>query len=298
MDKPVNKNENSTNIGQYAALQNDLEALMKHVKDDMDIARITRTLSEMERLHPVQPADAHTSADAGIFTGTILPRAVAEREAFLQTTGCYGNTCNDSAKKRGQRFPKTSAAAIALLVLLIGSSIAVMATRGVFEPIVQWVNGQLIIRTTEDDSVMNNMPAISTIIPQADVTEYGYEGIDAANTVVVLKPNYIPDGYILEEIAQTISSRQTDYSAYYSNGDTNILYSITLWPNGRVEGSQKRIEIIPGYALEFDHNGIHYYVFQNTNWFGAAWTHHNIDYDAAGFESVEEVIKFLENLNY
>jgi len=294
MDRLEIKGEDAEITKQYAALKNELEISMKSVKDDMDVERIKRIVSEMENLCPVQESTDPCADNASAFTNTILPRAIMEREMYIQVTA-YNK--KNVLGKRGQRIPKISAAAIVLVVFLVGSSIAVIAALGVFQPIVQWANGQLIRISTGVDSSNTNTPELSTLLRQSDITQYGYEGIDEANAIVVLKPGYIPDGFTLNMIEQTISSRQADYTIDYVNGDESIVYNISIWPSGRAE-SEMRIEIKPDYSFEFDHNEIHYYVFQNINWFGAMWTHYNIDYNVAGFESEEEVIRFLKNLNF
>jgi len=281
--------DDSAKEERLAALKIELATRMGSIRDEIDVERIDDIVKEMEEIEAtVLSGTSEERWDN--FRNNHFKKTNEERTSFAEICDEGEPVSNFPVRHHSTRLmPKISFATIIALIALCFSSTVILASFGMLDPIIEWA-GQTLNKNYNID---NN--SVGERDSEDDTKEKGYSEIEDAESVLILKPQYLPQGYEMGEIVRVETEHQSMYTIPYINNGNIIKYTLKIRLDGEV-ASSIAIEIVPEYQNEFNFNGIDFYVYQNIDWYGATWNQWNVDYTVYGFDSEGEVLKFIKSL--
>lgn len=186
------------------------------------------------------------------------------------------------------RWRRGLIAAVAMLVLVIGSSITANAMGfDLWEVIAKWTQetfhfgyaGQM------DES---NAPSPDFVHPCASLQE----ALTKRNITTLLVPTWIPDGYTENDVRVTESPIQRLFRANYeSNG---IVISIRI--ADYLDNSPMQIEQSDSLLEIYTSNGIEYHIFQNFDQLKAVWINENYECYISGPLTISEIKEMIDSI--
>ena len=284
MPKIISSGDDIARGERLATLKIELEKSMSSVRDEIDVEKIDAIVKEMETFEPT--AFSTTSKERWEkFKENRFEKAVSEKPSLSEI--CEEKLdSNIPVKHRSTRIlPKISFAAVIAIIILGISSTVLLASIGVLNPIIEWAGQTLNKSYNVDKNDISDFAA----------EDSGYSEIEKAESLLILKPQYLPEGYVMGEIERVETPHQTIYMIPYAYNSSIITYTLKIMHAGEV-ASIIKIEIVPDYQKEINFNGVDFYVYKNTDWYGATWNQWNVDYTVYGFESEDEILKFIDNL--
>lgn len=187
---------------------------------------------------------------------------------------------------------------IIVTTLILNTISTVVAGVNVFEIILKWNENVFI---TNSLSKSNSEELTSNYEEIESYKEFKF--IEDKLNVKLLKLNYIPNEFNLEEITVSEDKNNTTFriSALYPNkiGSRTLVYNAYIAQNLNVnsqiiqEKTQK--DSVVGY-FKCNNIEIPYNIFENTNWYSATWNYNNIVYELYGIESKDELIKIINSI--
>ena len=272
-----------------AALKIELENRMSSIRDEIDVEKIDAIIKEMEAIEPTVLSST-TEERWENFKESRFENTILERANFSEICEEKPMVSDYSGQRRSaKRIPKVSFATVIAIIILTLSSTVILASKGVLSPIIEWA-GQTLNKNYEAGMILNNEHASDFV-----AKESAYIEIEEAESTLILKPQHLPNGYEMGEIEKMETPHQVIYKIQYINNDNIIRYSLKFRKDGQA-ASNTKIETVPDYQNEVNFNGINFYIYENIDWYGATWNHLNVDYNVFGFESEDEVFKFVEQL--
>jgi len=266
-------------------LKTELDRLMETVRDDIDVAKIDEIVAELDLLDPVD-IPYTTEEHLEEFYKYYFPLGLKAREEMAKL--------ENSKKKREYRTVKVWKVGFASFVFLFAlNAVTVLATgENLWNPIVEWVGG------TIQKSYRGNLQNENAEINHADhiISELkDYIDIENEYGVLLLKPQYFPDGYVFDRIDSFETSHKTTFAFFYLNYTSELIYRLSIRKND-TNSYNEIIEVTPEIKTEYVKDGITYYIFENFEIHGTTFDHMGISYFVSGFNSKEEVILFIDNL--
>ena len=278
--------------------------------DEFDVEAIEKTVDEIIAREKLT-IDFDASIALQKFKSERVPMIKEQTTILSELVEAANEDNTDNASEKARKstrpfsfrvFPKVSFAAVLLIVFITASSVVVMATLGVLEPIVKWTSDVLIKSNTSDETtVQTDSPEQSEMSPDYQsgnkLSIFGdYSEIDEEHLRYIQMPTFIPEGYTMYQIAFNESIFNKIYEITFSCGDQRIIYAITFWNDGN-SPYKEMIEIVDNQVSVFQNNGIEYYVFQNNYWYGVTWFNIVADCTVTGFQAEEDVEMFIKGLD-
>ena len=271
-------------------LKKQLGEQMTQIRDERDVEKIEKIMLEIKELQPLVH-DFSPEESLAEFHQIYSPKAEHDRRELenLKKEVTESSLKRENALLAFRRFK--AACVIATTVVCLNFVSIVVAGVNIFEPFIHWTDNIFSKRVTPN---MESPPIINDALDQENIY-HDFESIEDKYDITVFKPQYIPEGYLLEHIEKLSLQSRTHFFASYKNNDKEIVYDFLLLNPTNVdytlmlEKTEENPEI-------YRFSGIDYYILKNTHWFTISWDYMNIEYTASGFETREEVINFVENL--
>lgn len=178
------------------------------------------------------------------------------------------------------------AAVAASLVLVFSLSITANAFsfRDVWDAVVTWAQ-----------ETFSFSMGVEVSEPKPD-SELEYESLQEALQIngidYIHLPNWIPDGYALNDVKVERNPVQESYIALYTCGQELLKISIQFFVDQRPE----QIEMSNDCQEIYQHNGIDYYLFSNHNLSRAVWITESYECIISGPCSFDEIKSMIDSI--
>ncbi len=196
---------------------------------------------------------------------------------------------NAPAKRKGAaRWQRWAAAAAAMLILLLGTSLTAQAFGcDLFEIIAQWTKETFHLGTYGDPGNVDE-PSPDGKNPYASLQD----ALDKHKVAYPLVPTWIPEGYIEESVEIRESPKQRVFTARYNYNDNVLWVRIADYLNGYPMQIEQSEDLIEKYTLE----GVDYYIFKNHEQLRAVWVRERYECYIIGDFDLSEMKKIIDSI--
>ena len=184
---------------------------------------------------------------------------------------------------RVSKFVRVAVAAAAVVALLL-STAAIASALGydVWGRLGGW---------TRDNLHFSVAPS-----PEADIHGDPYrslrDSIENEGVTVPVVPHYLPEGYVLKEVASQNNNNGTTIVAIYAREDNCLYFDYLVHPDTPNLLCPKDIDDPVIYSRE----GIDHYVMTNEGKYRAIWRNGSVICDLSGFENEEELQEVIDSV--
>ena len=183
------------------------------------------------------------------------------------------------------RFPRwlrsLTAAAVVLVILLLGSVTAKAFGFNIWKAVVQWTQDTFHIGEWVNSNTSNNLPYVSI-----------QEALEKGNTPVWLVPKWLPDGYKLVDISVEQNPLQKIYRAKHINGEQFFIITV----QDHLDNEPFYVEQSDGLVEEYEASGIIYYLFTDISLTKAKWINASYECSISGNLTMEELKMMIESI--
>ena len=141
--------------------------------------------------------------------------------------------------------------------------------------------------------VMNDQPETTGPSPN-NIHAYSslQEALKQAKFRYDLIPTWIPDGYLLEEVAILENPVQRIFAARYKNEKQVLKITVRIYSNTDPE----KVEINDSLLDIYTHNSLDYYIFSNYNELRAVWLIDSYECNISGELTIEELKMMIDSI--
>ena len=246
----------------------------EEIDTDLIKAITTVLLSKTDTELPDMEASLERFSHAYSDTEPLYDEVIEE----METAGVKGGK-----RIRVSKFVRVAVAAAAVVALLL-STAAIASALGydVWGRLVGW---------TRDNLHFSVVPS-----PEADIHGDPYrslrDSIENEGVTVPVVPHYLPEGYVLKEVASQNNNNGTTIVAIYAREDNCLYFDYLVHPDTPNLLCPKDIDDPVIYSRE----GIDHYVMTNEGKYRAIWRNGGVICDLSGFESEEELQEVIDSV--
>ena len=185
-------------------------------------------------------------------------------------------------KRRGSRWIRSLAAAAAVLVILVASSVTAKAFGfDIWKAVVQWTQETFHFGGRGNSDTDNNLPYASL-----------QEALEKGNTPAWLVPTWIPDAFKLTDINVEQTPAKKRYAAIYKKGNKTLRITVQDY----LDGDAFYVEQSDGLVEEYEGSGTVYYLFSNQEHNRAVWLYESYECDISGEVTIDELKKMIDSI--
>ena len=177
-------------------------------------------------------------------------------------------------------------AATLALVVGLASTAGAMKWDAIWNAVAKWASDTFSF-------VMNDQPETTGPSPN-NIHAYSslQEALKQAKFRYDLIPTWIPDGYLLEEVAILENPVQRIFAARYKNEKQVLKITVRIYSNTDPE----KVEINDSLLDIYTHNSLDYYIFSNYNELRAVWLIDSYECNISGELTIEELKMMIDSI--
>ena len=185
------------------------------------------------------------------------------------------------------RWSRGLVAAVAVLVILIGSSMTAHAMDlNLWDVIVKWTQETFHFGYVGQTEPIDPNPILSNPCNSLQ------EALDGFGITAKIVPAWLPNGYTEVNVTKQETPMQRRFSAAYESGENTIRIRIVDYLSGapaQIEQSDTLVEV-------YVHNGVNYYIFDNHGQLQAVWTVDNLECYISGPITLSEIKNIIDSI--